>query len=94
MSLPYFITHKNVLVPDQEIEVTIFKYHKDLEDLVPPMPPDVPMNPYYEVADVYEPCNNSKTEFGDSIVEIIRGIGYGVWLSNIVTEVEVSVAHM
>lgn len=52
--------------------------------LEPPPPTNFQYNPYYEVADIYEPCDgNTNTPFGSAIVNITRGHGEGVLLSDL-----------
>lgn len=69
-------------VPLEEIEETIFKYQEDIVELLP-NPPSY-KNPYYRVADVYEPCDDSVTfSNGQGIVNITRGHGQGMKLSEL-----------
>ena len=76
MSLPL------LLVPEEEIAETIFKYQEDIVELLP-NPPSF-KNPYYRVADMYEPCDDSVTfTNGQGIVNVTRGHGQGIDLSQL-----------
>lgn len=57
-------------------------YQDDIVELLP-IPPSA-KNPYYTVADVYEPCDDSVTfTNGIGIVNITRGHGQGIDISEL-----------
>lgn len=70
-------------VEEEEIEDTLFLYQVDIEELIPPKPAEAVLNPYYRVADLYEPCDNSITQFGSANVSTIRGLGEGIMLAGL-----------
>ena len=82
------------LVDDEEIEKTVFNYKTEIKELIPVKPDNTEYNPFYQVADFYEPCRNSTTQyeqFDTEVVQTWRGHGLGIQLSNLSSELSVSV---
>lgn len=50
-------------------------------------------NPYYEVADIYEPCDNTAENFGAASKPISRGHGSGVHLKELAGDVTVNLTQ-
>lgn len=63
---------------------TVFSYNKDIEQLLPNLPSV--KNPYYRIADVYEPCDGFSTDFDTAVVNITRGHGTGVTVNTLLQE--------
>lgn len=67
----------------------MFRYQTDIEQLLPSE--TLIFNPYYKIADVYETCDGTETSFTpSSLVNISRGHGVGVVVSEMLSDTEVN----